>query len=170
MPLNAQLALAVQATLTGSPSELADSINALNKTYSTVLTSGVAAGNADVCWHDQRTIAPSSNDDLDLAGVLTGLVGGTATFVKVKAIIVFAATGNTNNVVMSGAATNGFTAVLNSTGTAQIRPGACLAVFAGVGDSNAYAVVAGTGDILRLTNGGAGTSVTYDIIVIGTSA
>jgi hypothetical protein len=31
-------------------------------------------------------------------------------------------------------------------------------------------VTAGTGDILQVANSGAGTSVTYDIIVIGTTS
>ena len=30
-----------------------------------------------------------------------------------------------------------------------------------------YAVTAGTGDILKVANSGAGTGVTYDIVIVG---
>ncbi len=176
MPLNSTVTLGILATLTASPSELADASTALNKSYGASLSSGVAAGSADVLWHDQRTIAPSANDDLDLAGVLAGLLGGTATFVKVKGLVIAAlgapgppAVPNVNNVVVGAAAANAWTALLGATHTIQVRPGAAIALLPSATDTG-YPVVPATGDILRIANGGAGTSVTYDIILIGTSA
>lgn len=169
MALNSQLQLNVIGSLLTSL-DLADATVNLNKTYKAAMTSGVAAGQADLIFHDTRTIAASSNDDIDLAGVLAGLLGGTLTFVKIKGLIVAAAAGNTNNVVIGAAAANPWTALLGATHTLQVRPGAVQAVFAGEGDSTGYAVVAGTGDILRIANGAGGSTVTYDLIVIGTSA
>jgi len=166
--LASQISLNVIANLVASL-DLADASVPLNKAYLAQMTTGVAAGQADVCWHDTRTVAPSSNDDLDLAGSIAGLLGGTATFVKIKGLIVAASAGNANNVVVGAAAANPLTSILGATHTLQVRPGAAFAVFAGVADTG-YPVVAATGDILRIANGGAGTSVTYDVIVIGTSA
>lgn len=166
--LASTLALNVVASLVSSL-DLADASVPLSKTYRVDMTTGVAAGQSDVVWHDTRTIAPSGTDDLDLAGSLAGLLGGTATFVKIKGLIIAAAAGNTNNCVVGAAAANPWIGLLGATHTAQVRPGGVLALMAGVGDTG-YPVVAATGDILRVTNGAGSTSVTYDVIVIGTSA
>jgi hypothetical protein len=37
-------------------------------------------------------------------------------------------------------------------------------------DATGYPVTAATGDLVTLTNSAAGTSVTYDVIIIGSSA
>lgn len=168
MTLNASFNLQVVASLLTSL-DLADASVPLAKTYKAAMVNGVAAGQADTVWHDQRTIAPSSNDDLDLAGVLAGLLGGTVTFARIKGILVAASSANANNVVVGAAAANPWATLLGATHTLQVRPGAAFCAFAGEGDSTGYAVTAGTGDILRIANGGAGTSVTYDIILVGAS-
>lgn len=169
MPLTTTIGLSVSADLS-KVLDLAEARVPLKKLYQAVLASGVIAGAADLVFHDTRTIAPSSNDDLDLAGVLLDPLGTALTFVKVKALLVAAAAANSNNVVIGAAAANPWTALLGATHTLQVRPGATQCVFAGQADAAGYAVVAGTGDILRIANGGAGTSVNYDIIIVGTSA
>jgi hypothetical protein len=133
------------------------------------LATGTAANQADKYWSDQRTIAASSNDDLDLAGSLTELITGTLTFVRVKGIIVYASTANTNNVIIGGSASNPLINWVTGTNPAVVvRPGGLFCLIAP--DATGYAVTAGTGDILRLSNSGAGTTVTYDIHLIGASA
>jgi hypothetical protein len=132
--------------------------------------SGTAAGQADVIYSDTNTLAASGTSTLDLAGVLSDL-GTTLTFVKVKAIVITAAAGNTNNVILGGAASNGFVSwVGGATHTVTIRPGGFFALGVGAGDLNAYAVTAGTADQLLITNSAGSTSVTYTIAIIGTSA
>lgn len=168
MPLNSKLAISVTANLTKSL-DLADGSVPLAKVYQAILASGTAAGMADLVFHDTRTLTASANEDLDLAGVLTDAFGATLTFVKIKGLFVAGAAANTNNVVVGNAATNAWAALLNATGTLQVRPGTFVGAFAGQADSAGYAVTAGTGDLLRVTNGGAGTPVTYDIILLGTS-
>lgn len=133
------------------------------------LDSGTGANQADKAWWDTRTINASSNDDLDLAGSLLDAFGAVLTFVKVKAIGIAASALNTNNVVMGAAASNQFVGPFGAaTHTAAVAPGGfqCFARPDGTG----WPVVASTGDILRIANGGAGTPVTYDIVIIGTSA
>lgn len=135
------------------------------------LTSGTGAGKADKIFSDTRTISASSNDDLDLAAGLTDAFGASITFAKVKAIIITAAAANTNDIHVGGDATNTFlTWVVAEADAIVLRPGATFALIAGVADATAYAVTASTGDLLRITNSAGGTSVTYSIVIIGTSA
>ncbi|MCW6008503.1 hypothetical protein K1W54_28760 [Micromonospora sp. CPCC 205371] len=169
MTLNATLAVAVTANLR-SVLDLGEALAPLTKNYRTVLATGVAAGQADRVFHDQRTLAASANEDLDLAGVLLDPLGALLTFVKIKGIVVAAAAGNTNNVVVGAAVANPWSGLLGAAGTVTVRPGGVFAAFAGAADAAGYPVVAGTGDQLRVANSGAGTPVTYDVIIVGTSA
>ncbi|MFF3310484.1 hypothetical protein [Streptomyces sp. NPDC002952] len=137
---------------------------------SVTLGSGTAAGKADRVFADRRTLAASATEDLDLAGVLLDAFGAAITFVRVKGLFISAAAANVNNVIVGASATNTWSTLLNATGTVTLRPGATLGAMAGVTDPTGYAVTASTGDLLKIANSGAGTSVTYDIFVIGASA
>lgn len=143
---------------------------ALSMSQSYALTTGTAAGQADKIYAATRTITASSNDDLDLAGVLVDALGATITFARVKALVIRAAATNVNNLILGGSASNPVTTILGgTTPTLTIRPGGGLCLFSGT-DATGYVITASTADILRLTNGGAGSSVTYDIVIIGASA
>ncbi len=131
-------------------------------------TSGVSSGQADQIFSDTRTIALSSSENLDLAGSLVDALGNTLTFVTIKAILVRAAKGNTNDVLVGGAASNTFLGMFNdATDIIKVKPGG---VFLWVAPQVGAPVTASTGDILKVANSGAGSSVTYDITIIGTSA
>ncbi len=135
------------------------------------LADGTGVGAANVMFAGQRTLAASTTEDLDLNGTaLQDVLGVNVGLLRVKALYVAAAAGNTNNVVVGAAATNPWATLLNATGTVTLRPGAKLLVTAGAADATTWAVTAGTGDLLKIANSGAGTSVTYDIIVIGANA
>lgn len=140
------------------------------------LTAGTGTGKADKVFSDQRTLAASATENLDLAGVLTDPLGGTLTFVHVKAILILADAANTNNVVVGGATTNAFAGPLSAVtdytpgaylqGTVAIPPGgAALLTHGGAG----WTVTAATGDILKILNSGGTTGVTYKVLIIGTS-
>ena len=131
-------------------------------------TPGTGSGAADLVFADQRTLTASSTENLDLAGSLTDPFGVTLTCAKVKAIYIFAAAANTNDVIVGGAASNAFTGPFqDATDKIAVRPGG-VAVFAHPGTG--WTVTAGTGDILKVGNGSSGTSVTYDVIILCTSA
>jgi hypothetical protein len=134
------------------------------------LASGTGAGKADRVFSDRRTLAASATEDLDLAGTLVDAFGAAITFARVKGIVIAAAAGNTNNVVIGAAAANPWATLLGATHTLTLRPGAFVAVGTGVADATGYAVTAGTGDLLKVANSAAGSSVTYDIHIIGASA
>ncbi|MGW4850149.1 hypothetical protein ACWEPZ_02810 [Streptomyces sp. NPDC004288] len=134
------------------------------------LGSGTAAGQADRVWSDRRQLNASATEDLDLAGVLLDAFGAAITFARIKGIVIAAAAGNTNNVVVGAAAANPWATLLSATGTVTLRPGAFLAVGTGAADATGYTVTAGTADLLKVANSGAGSTVTYDIHIIGASA
>lgn len=168
MALYTTISAGVNALLTGS-SDLGGTSTPQNLSYAKTLTSGTASGQADLVWGDTNTLAASANTDVDLAGSLTGALGGTVTFVKVKAIMLYADEGNTNNVVLGNAASNGFVGPFGAaTHTISVAPGGC-AVLVAPGTAG-WAVTATTADLLRVANSGAGTSVTYKILIVGTSA
>lgn len=167
MALTTKIVTQVIATLT-SPKDLSTPTDALDYTTRIALSSGTGSGQADMLWHDTRTINASSNEDIDLAGSLTGTLGGTLTFARIKGLVIAAASGNSNNVQVARGSSNGFTLFLAASDGLVVRPGGLVAWFAQ--DATGIAVTAGSSDILNIANGGAGTSVTYDIVVIGASA
>ncbi|MGW5352207.1 hypothetical protein ACWERV_17060 [Streptomyces sp. NPDC004031] len=134
------------------------------------LASGTGAGQADRVFSDRRTLAASGTENLDLAGTLVDAFGATITFVKVKGLYIRADAANTNNVVLGAEGTNPWATLLNSTGTVTLRPGAFFLAAAGAADATGYAVTASTGDLLKVVNSAGGTAVSYDVVVIGTSA
>lgn len=133
------------------------------------LTDGAGANQANLFWTDQRTLAASASENLDLAGGLTDAFGATLTFVRVKGIIIEAAAANTNSVVVGGHGSAAFVNwVSDATDKLVVRPNTVFALLSG--DATAYAVTATTGDMLTITNSAGGTSVTYKITIIGASS
>lgn len=119
---------------------------------------------ANVLFSDQRTIAASSNEDLDLAGSLTDAFGSTITAAEIVAIYVSAASGNTNNVEITVPASNGFVGPFKAASDGYVvKPGEYF--FAQ--SQSGWAVTAGTGDLLNIANSSSGTGVTYDIVIVG---
>lgn len=170
MSLNSKLAISITADHI-KDLDLASGKVALAKVYQAVLSSGTGVGQADLLFHDQRTLSASATENLDLSGSLADAFGATLAFVKVKAIVFVAASTNTNNVIVGGDVTNTFFPMFGAeTDSLILRPGATFALIAGVGDSTGYAVTAGTADLLKVTNSAGTTGVTYDVYVFGTSA
>lgn len=168
MSLSGRVSAAVALTLT-SALDLATGQVPLIRTVSWTVSDGTGSGQANRLWHDQRTLAASATENLDLAGSLADAFGATVTFARVKGLLIAASSANSNAVVVGAAASNAWsTWVGASTHTVTVRPGGVLLLTAP--DATAYAVTAGTGDILKIANGGAGTSVTYDIVILGASA
>lgn len=132
------------------------------------LDNGTLANQADLCFHDTRTLAASGTEDLDLAGALAGPFGAAQVFVELRAVLVTAAAGNTNNVRVTRPASNGVPLFLAASDGLDIPPGGVF-LWSCPADGK-LTVTAGTGDLLTITNSGSGTSVTYDVVLVGTSA
>lgn len=148
--------------------DLGTAVDTFTKTSKIELSDGTGANSADRMFHDQRTLAASAAEDLDLAGVLVNEFGAVTTFVELRAVLITAATGNTNNVRVTRPASNGVPLFVAAGDGIDIPPGGSFMWACGA--DGKVTVTAATGDLLTVTNGGAGTSVTYDVVIIGTSA
>lgn len=139
-----------------------------NSPSDTELTSGTSTSQCDLEYRAQRTIAASSNEDLDLAGSLADVFGNTLTFVKVRGIWIKASSANTNSVVIKPASSNGFTGPFGAATHTITLPKE--GVFLVTAPQAGWTVTAGSGDKINIANSSSGSSVTYDIHVIGSSA
>jgi hypothetical protein len=166
MSLSAKIAVMISAALSGAADigAVVQEIN--NYGPSVTFADGSGANQANKLFTDQRVIAASGNEALDLAGVLTDALGQATSFTKVRAILVKASAANVNDVLVGGAASNGFATMFgDATDVLKVKPGGFVLLVAP--DANGYAVTAATGDQLKVANSGAGTGVTYDILILG---
>lgn len=133
------------------------------------LASGTGADQADLLFTDHRSVNASSNDDIDLAGVLASAFGATITNAELVAILIVADTANVSNLTI-GVGSNPFLGFLGGTTPTigPLRPGGVFLI--GCGDAAGIGTVAaGTGDILRIANGSGGTAG-YTIVIVGRSS
>lgn len=167
MPLTSKLSLSITAELSNA-FDMVTTVARLVYEKAIDLASGTAADQADRVFSDERTLAGSASEDLDLAGVLTDALGNTITFAKIRAIFIEnLATGN-NQVVVGGAASNQFVGPFGAgTHTVSVGPGGFLAL---VNRHTAgWTVTPGTVDLLKIANSTSG-SINYRIVIIGCSA
>ena len=153
-------------SLTGTKNAtFGDNVNAaFNQKPSTAYTLGNGAKQLNTFYRAARTFAAGANEDLDLAGGLTDDYGATITFTEVK-VLYIENTSATETLSIGGAAANALASLFaNVNDILKLPPKTKLLLWSE--DATGYAVVAGTGDLLRVTNsGGAGT--TYNILIAG---
>jgi len=129
------------------------------------LEDGTGAGQAQKYYQDKATIAASGSATLDLNGAINDIFGAVLNLTNIKVLRIRAASTNTNDVVVGGAASNPFIGPFaDATDKIAIKPGGELFLIA---PNAGYAVVAGTGDQLKIANSGAGTGVDYTIEIVG---
>lgn len=157
----------INSTMLGDPAtSLSTPKSNVVKNYAIAFTNGTGANKAEQIHQVQGTIAASGTDAIDLSGSLTNAFGTTVVFTKIKGIVVSAASGNTNDVQVISDATNGFINWCQATADGiNVEPGGVFALISP--SSGGYAVTAATGDILNIVNSAGGTSVTYDLWLIG---
>ncbi len=139
--------------------------------YDASTTDGTAADLADLVWHDTRALAGGANDDLDFNALTNTYFGSTVTFnmVKVKAILIV----NTNTVAgdklrLDSSLANSITGPFGGSTTSKIEVGPDSALLLS-SKKDGWACTNGSLDKLRINNPGS-NSITYKIVVIGTSA
>lgn len=165
MTLTSRLAVSFTAEQT-SAIDLATATLPVQVARALAFADGALANQANKLFTDRRTLAASGTEDIDLAGVLTDPFGATITFAKIRAMIVLTDPGNTNNVVFGGAASNAFVNwVSDATDKLVFGPNGLFVI--AKPDLAGYAVTAATGDLLHVANSGAGTGVTYDLVLLG---
>lgn len=133
------------------------------------LVNGTGAGQVDKLYQDTNTLGPSATLDIDLVGALTNVFGTAFNFARVKGLFVAAAAANSNNVVVGGAAATQWQGPFGAVAhTIAVRPGGWFGI--ACSDATAWPAAAGASDLLRIANSGAGTDVTYSIVLLGASA
>lgn len=129
------------------------------------LASGTGAGQVDLEFDDERSLADGANESLDLAGGLTDAFGNVLTFAKLK-LLAIQNKSATQTLSVGGAASNGFvTWVGDPTDIVKIGPGAMALLIC---NPAGVAVTPSTGDLLKIANS-AGAACIYDIVIAGTS-
>lgn len=143
--------------------------------YLQSFTNGTGANQADIVYFDERTVASATNDDLDLAGVLSTALGSTITAAELVAIAVVngpvdtTAAANTTDLTIGGASADvtGFLGGTTPT-IGPIKPGGVFLIAAGDA-AGIGAVTATTADILRIANS-SGASAKYQVAILARSA
>jgi hypothetical protein len=133
------------------------------------LTNGTGSDKANQVYMDSATLNASTRTTYDLAASLTDVYGTTITFTRIKGI--FLANTSTTAAVLAigggsdGAGTNAFVNWISAAAEeVNVRAGGCFMLWAP--DATAYAVTAGTGDILGITETAALAS-TFELGIIG---
>jgi hypothetical protein len=172
MALTADITARIDAVQTG-PNDFGSQTFRPQAVLQSRITEGTGVGQANIIFADQRTVASASNDDIDLAGVLTDAFGATVTAVELVSLMVINApisgAANTTNLTIGGGS-NPVVGFLGGTTPTigPIGPGGVVMLHcpsaAGLG-----AVTASTGDILRIANS-SGAPATYQMVVIARNA
>ena len=134
----------------------------------TNFTNGEALNQAEVYFTDSRTISPSGIEELSLVGSgLSDAFGNDLAFTSIKLMLITASADNTNNVIIGNAMDALATWLNDDADRVIVVPGCTLAIIAPT--AAGYTVNPGSSD-LRVANSAGGTSVTYEITLIGTKA
>ncbi len=132
------------------------------------LTNGTGAGNVNVLYAAQLTIAASGTTTIDLA-TLTDYFGNSIAFVRIKSLYIEnSSLGKASAIAVGNAGSNPFAGIISpGTATISIRNGACF--FVGMAaDATAYAV--GTGVNLLITNSDSVNAATVNVVISGCNA
>ena len=148
--------------------DLSDPKDTLNIDWKDSLANGTGTDQADVIWHDQRTVTGAS-EDIDLAGnvLFKDAFGNTITFVKVKAVFIHnTSTTATETLSVGGAAGTQFSNWVGAVNDeVNVGPDGLFMLWS---PTDGYAVGAGATDLLKIDPGA--DTIIYDIVIIGTSA
>jgi hypothetical protein len=136
-------------------------------------TNGTGANQCDLAYVAERTVASATNDDIDLAGVLTDALGATIIAAELVALLIINkqkdGTANTTDLTI-GLGTNPVLGFLGGTlpTIGPLKPGAMI-LLASPGAAGLGVVGAGASDVLRIANS-SGAQAKYLIAALARSA
>jgi|6_EtaG_2_1085325.scaffolds.fasta_scaffold04511_2 hypothetical protein len=136
------------------------------------VSTGTGADQMDLLWHDQRTLAASASEELDLAdGTLVDSFGVACQFAEVRMICIVASSDNdaANDIVVGGTVTHEWLGWLTAAGDKITLPTGAASINYSPSDGG-WPVTSGSSDTLQIANSAGTNSVTYDIYIGGTSA
>lgn len=159
------LAMALSYIDTGLQNTIDDALKAGNNSFSSflkTLQNGTTANKANVIWHDRRTVAAATNDDLDLT-TLTDRLGNALAFTLIKWFVLRLITPTTGyKLTVGNGAANQFTGWFGAAAHTED----VMDWMAKVNQIDGW-TVDGTHKSLRIRNPGA-NPITYDIVLVGT--
>ena len=133
---------------------------------SLALSDGVAANQSNLLFSDQRTTA---TEELDLVGSLLDAYGQAVDFARIKGLMIKAASANTVDIHVGGAAGSPWVGPLvDVTDEVAIPPGGAVLFWSP--DADGWPVTATTADLLKIAASDGTTPITYDIMIIGADA
>lgn len=139
--------------------------------YAKKLTDGTGANQVNLIWHDERTLAGSGNESLNLKNLTRTIYGSTVTydFASVKVLAI----SNTNTVAaddlyIDGTVASAWNTAWNTSTTSKVEIAASGALLM-VNPIGSWAVDDIGNDILNIVNDST-NSVTYRILIAGLTA
>jgi len=133
-------------------------------------TDGTGKGQFDKLFHDRRTVAAASNDDLDLtSGVLEDIFGGQFIVARIRAFAIqLLSTDPDATAEVGGAAANPWAGWLKGSDDAVLIEPEGIVLFVAPSAAG-YPVTADSSDILRIRAPDAVQGIQYDIAMLGSS-
>lgn len=147
--------------------DLAAATDPLVISLTRTITFGATDGKSDLIWHDERDLAATTAEELDLAGSLTNAFGDTLTFAKIDAIMFKNTSSLAATLEIGPPAANGLALPWKAADDKLLfEPGGGMWLLAAPAG---WAVTAATGDLLEVENVDGVASV-YEIAFVGRSA
>jgi len=145
----------------------------IRHTFDDSLADGDGADQANQVYQDSASVIADAETSYDLAGTLVDEFGGTITFTKIKGIVLLNKSTTASVLQIGGGTgldgTNAFDTWITSTAAdgsegVLVRAGGLFVLWAP--DATAYAVAAGTGDILVIKEKSTLAAV-FELSIIG---
>lgn len=164
---NGSINIQIGGTFKNTDATIAIGNMTLAEIFAATIANGTGADMADRVYYARIALSTTPND-LDLAsGALLDIFGNALTFARIKAIYIKNRSTTAGEIVTVGGDSNGLVGWVGAANDlVNIRPGGVFCIYAP--DATAYAVTAGTGDILQMV-AAAGTP-SIDLVLIGASA
>jgi hypothetical protein len=137
-----------------------------------VLTNGTGVNQADQIFADQRTLNPSTNENINVATFSGSLdaVGGTLSLARIKMLLVQNLNGTeANNLTIGGAGAGAWTPLTNGSSSLKVSiPGGGSFEVIAPG-ATGWAVGSSSGSLLNVANVSSTGTTQYNLIVVGAS-
>lgn len=174
-----RLTLSVNASVSGSvgkdATETAIASCSISPTQAIAFSFGTGTGQCDQVWSDQRSLAPSASERLDISNdnqgthvALTNPFGDVVDFTKIAGIFI-RNTSSAASISVGGDSTYDLTTLFGANGDkVNIGPGGYMLISQGNSGSTYYAV-AGS-EVLQINNNDGTYTANYEITIWGVSA
>jgi len=160
--INLSLQFIHQKTVGNQPSNFRPRYN-----YSKEWKTGTILNQADELWIDERTLAASSSETLDLSGLLSQAFGDTLSLAKVKLFYLHNTSTIVGDVLEIGGGSNPFLMFKDGSDIKPVGPDGVL--FWAEPSLAGRAVTATTADLIQVNNT-VSNAIKYQVAIAGTTA